>query len=368
MKVCHLTDAHKTTDDRIYLKECQSLAQAGYEVYLIGQGESFARDGVNIIGVGEMPNSRRRRMTKGAKCVFEKALSLDCDVYHFHDPELLPYGLKLKKLGKTVIFDSHEDVPAQIMDKKWIPLFVRKVVSRLYRTYETYVVKRIDAVVTATPYIAEQFAGRAKQTVIINNYPKMDDILFHTTPFSEREPIICYAGGINEMRGEKVMVEVMKDVGGILILAGDHEIQEIKHESGGVVRYVGRLDRNGVNDLYGKAVVGLCVLKPMQNYYYSQPIKMYEYMAAGIPFICSDFPGWRKVAEESGGGVYVAFDDYDGIEAAIRGFLADRQRAQEMGQCGHDYVITHCSWINEERKLIALYNALRGGEPSSKEQ
>lgn len=227
MKVCHITSAHDTDSSRIFLKECVSLAQAGYEVYLVGRGESYDKNGVHIVGVGEIPESRRKRMMEGAKRVYEKALALDCDIYHFHDPELLPYGLKLKRKGKKVIFDSHEDVPAQIMDKEWIPLPVRKTVSRIYKAYETHVVKQLNAVVAATPHIAEQFEGRAKRIVVINNYPKLDDIEFHTTPFSEREPIICFAGGISEIRGEKVMVEAMKDVDGILILAGDHEKMEI---------------------------------------------------------------------------------------------------------------------------------------------
>ena len=358
MRVCHFTSAHDTLDDRIFLKECQSLSQAGYEVYLVGKGDSFNRDGVHIVGVGKISESRRKRMTEGARRVYEKARELDCDIYHFHDPELLPYGLKLKKLGKKVIFDSHEDVPAQIRDKEWIPSWIRKTVAGVYRAYETHVVKQLDAVVAATPHIAEQFEGRVKQVVVINNYPKLDDISFGTTPFEDREPIICYAGGISELRGEKVMVEAMRDVDGILILAGDHEKMEVKGKTGGVIRYLGRLDRVGVNALYGQAVVGLCILKPIENYYYSQPIKMYEYMAAGIPFICSDFPEWRKLAQESGAGICAKDNDVEQISAIINKLLADRSRAEAMGRNGYQYVASHCSWANEENKMLSLYGSV----------
>ena len=77
-------------------------------------------------------------MSKFAKMVYLKAKALDCDVYHFHDPELLPYGIKLKKAGKKVIFDSHEDVSAQIKDKPWIPKIIRGLVSSIYKAYETH--------------------------------------------------------------------------------------------------------------------------------------------------------------------------------------------------------------------------------------
>lgn len=227
MKICHLTSAHPQEDIRIFHKECVSLAEAGYDVYQISCGETYDKKGVHLIGIGSQQEGRFNRMIKSAKAVYHAALKLDADVYHFHDPELLPYGKKLKKQGKKVIFDSHEDVSAQIMDKGWIPKPIRKIVSKLYWSYETRIVRQLDAVVAATPHIAESFKGRCSKVVIVNNYPRLDDIEFHDTPFEERERIICYAGGINEIRGEKIMIEAMKDVDGVLILAGDHEKMEI---------------------------------------------------------------------------------------------------------------------------------------------
>lgn len=227
MKICHLTSAHSQEDIRIFHKECCSLAKAGYEVYQISCGEDYHKSGIRLIGVGSQESGRMRRMTQSANKVYRAARKLNADIYHFHDPELLPYGLKLKKTGKKVIFDSHEDIPAQIMDKAWIPVPLRKIVACVYKIYETYVVKQLDAVVAATPHIAESFKGRCKKVVVVNNYPKLDDIKFHETPFSEREPIICYAGSINELRGEEIMIEAMKNVDGQLIIAGEHEIMEI---------------------------------------------------------------------------------------------------------------------------------------------
>lgn len=227
MKICHLTSAHSQEDVRIFYKECVSVAEAGYETYQISFGATYDKSGVHLIGVGDEPTSRRERMTLAVKKVYRAALKLDADVYHFHDPELMHYGLKLKHMGKIVIFDSHEDVPAQIMDKHWIPRPLRRIVSCLFKTYETHVVKQLDAVVAATSHIAEKFQGRAKKVVVVNNYPRLDDIEFHDTPFSSRERIVCYAGAINDIRGEKIMTEAMKDVDATLIIAGDHEIMDV---------------------------------------------------------------------------------------------------------------------------------------------
>ncbi len=219
IRICHFTSVHDAHDDRIYLKECISLQDAGYKVFIVAKGKSKAENGIQIIGCGK-PKNRAERVLLFSRKIYKEAKKLDCDIYHFHDPELLHYALKLKRCGKKVIFDSHEDVPAQILDKGWIPFIFRKVLSACYRIYETYVVKRIDAVIAATPHIGEQFKDRANKIVVINNYPKLDDIVFHDTPFEQREAIICYAGGIDEIRGEKVMVEAMKDLDGTLVLAG----------------------------------------------------------------------------------------------------------------------------------------------------
>ena len=355
LKVCHMTSNHSPEDIRIFHKECVSLAKAGYQVYLVERGETYDKDGVHIIGIGSTPANPIKRMLESAKKVYRAALSVDADIYHFHDPELLPYGLKLKKRGKKVIFDSHEDFPAQMKDKPWLPGWVRNTVSSAYRKYETRVVRRIDAVVTATSHIAEQFTGRAGKIAVVNNYPKLDDIVFHDSPFTDRAPMVCYAGGINELRGEKIMIEAMEQVDGTLIIAGEHE----KAQIGDKVKYVGKLDRAGVNDLYSRAVAGLCILKPIENYYYSQPIKMYEYMAAGIPFICSDFPGWRTTADESGAGICVDPANVPEIRKAIVSLLSDSEKAQKMGINGRNYVISHCSWSGEEKKLLHLYQSMK---------
>ena len=227
VKVCHVTSAHGVEDDRIFLKECISLAQNNYVVYLVERGSTYDKDGVHIIGLGEVPEGRLKRIIKEARKAYQSAILIDADIYHLHDPELLRYALKLKRKGKTVIFDSHEDVPAQILDKTWIPKPFRVLISRLYKTYETHVVKRIDAVVAATPHIAEQFVGSAKKIVTINNYPKLDDIQFQTKPFVERKLVVCYAGGIDDLRGEHIMIDAMKNAEEILVVAGDHAVEDI---------------------------------------------------------------------------------------------------------------------------------------------
>ena len=359
MRVCHMSSCHQPKDTRIFLKECVSLAEAGHDVFFVVQGESEEDRGVSIVGCGEKPAGRKDRMTGFSRKVFEQALALDCDVYHFHDPELLQYGPKLKKAGKKVVFDSHEDVPSQIMDKHWIPALVRKAVAATYRAYETSVVKRIDAVVAATPHIERQFQGRAKRVVSVNNYPRLDDIVYQTRPFEERDSIVCYAGGINELRGERIMVQAMKGVHGTLVLAGEHDDSaKTTAEVPDNVVYLGFQDRAGINQMYGSAICGLVVLQPTRAYVDALPIKMFEYMAAGLPVIASGFPLWRGIVDECGCGLCVDPTDASAVRKACEFFIENPSVGMEMGQRGRKAVEAQYSWENEARKLIELYKLL----------
>lgn len=71
-KVCHFTSAHDWNDDRIYLKECYSLAQNGYEVYLVAEGTDKQINGINVVGCGNKPEGRKARFWDFAKKYIEK--------------------------------------------------------------------------------------------------------------------------------------------------------------------------------------------------------------------------------------------------------------------------------------------------------
>ena len=136
-KIVHLTSVHPRYDVRIFHKECMSLSK-NWEVALIvadNKGDEICQN-IKIYDVGK-ENGRFNRIFKTTKKVYQKALQLNGDIYHFHDPELLPVGKKLAQKGKKVIYDSHEDMPALLSEKEWITPFLRPLVAKIFTYYVT---------------------------------------------------------------------------------------------------------------------------------------------------------------------------------------------------------------------------------------
>ena len=361
-KICHMTSAHPSRDIRIFYKECVTLSRAGYKVVEIAHGKEFTEQGISVRSVGSEFTSRWKRMVFASRNVYHKALEVDADVYHLHDPELLPYGLKLKKGGKHVIYDSHEDVPRQILAKTWIPKLIRKWVSRWYERYEKSVARQFDFVITATDHIKEIFEEYGCKAESVKNYPLLDDIQCNNDNYLSRHPILCYAGGITEQRGITNILKAIEDLHVEVDLAGDIEngYQEQLESMQGwkCVNYLGYLDRSGINELYNKSRVGLVVLKDTPNQGYSLPIKMFEYMAAGIPVIASKFPLWEKIINEVQCGICVDPENVLEIRSAICQLLSDDNRAKKMGERGRKAVCNIYSWNIEAEKLLDIYKRI----------
>lgn len=351
VKVCHVTSVHQAADDRIYYKECRSLVSAGYEVHIVSFGENELSE-VICDNCKCIQGGRGKRFAFGRRQIIKKALAVNADIYHFHDPELLPYAKKLKRCGKIVIFDSHEDVPVQILSKTWIPLLLRKPISLCYEKYQKRCIKYVDAVIAATELIQKKFAKYHLETIAIHNYPCINEIFGGEKDFETRKLIVCYAGGISYNRGEQTMISAIKETKGTLYIAGEHEKEQIE---GGKVQYCGFLNREEVNELYANSRCGLVVLRPTKAYVESLPVKMFEYMSAGLPVVASDFPYWKSIIDKEKCGICVDPLNVQAVSRAINLFFDNPQLAEEYGQRGKKAVLEKYNWEQEAKKLLKLY-------------
>lgn len=362
-KVCHMTSAHPPEDIRIFQKECISLANAGYEVFLVERGENYDKNGVHIIGVGDLPKARWKRMTEGTRRVYEKALALDCDIYHFHDPELLPYGLKLKKMGKKVIFDIHENTAKVIQNKQYIPLVLRRVFSRMYSAYEAAVCRRLDGLITVTPTQTRAFQTKNGNTVEVANFPVIVDQC-HRGEHTRKA--LAFAGAIGPQWNHHLIIRALnelQDVEYVLCGSKNEYVKNLTTLSGwDKVDYKGIIPHEQVNKLLATCMVGVALLQPSGNTAGKigtmGNTKIFEEMMAGLPVVCTDFDLWREFIDEYQCGIYVDVTDEEAVIAAFQYLFEHPEEARRMGQNGIRAVREKFNWDNEAKKLLSMYSTI----------
>lgn len=363
-KVMIFSSVHPYDDSRIYHKQAKSLAAKGYnvELHAVADFDEKVEHGVRIIGVKRM-NKKWKRLINGW-ILYRRALKSGADIFHFHDPELLPWGALLAwRTGCPVIYDSHEDLPKQIHTKPWIPASIRRPLSKLVHKVEKGLAKKLAAVITATESIAGQFAG-VKRVEVIKNYPLPMPAVEKAEDEGNK---ILYIGGVSYLRGYREMIQMMDylpaELNAELHIIGplQHIRAEDQEEAALRAKRVylhGRVPFEEVKEWLGKGKVGLVCLHPVENYRESLPIKMFEYMAAGLPLIATDFPMWREIVEKSGCGFTVdALNPQEMAEKVTR-ILTDnalRERMSKEGRRAHEEVY---NWYVEEQKLITLYTGL----------
>lgn len=367
-KVCHLTSAHNSYDTRIFHKQCASLAKTGYTVYLVAPGQSRNDKDVQIIGVGEKPISRLKRMTETAKKVYQAGVVLDADIYHLHDPELLPYALRLKKRGKKVIFDSHEDVLEYISEKNWIPSLLRSPLHLLLTQYIRYLLPKLDALISVTPHLHDKLITLNPNTKMVTNYPLIPGEATTVKSSEQNQPFsLVFAGGVTQQWSHIEIIQAIQQMNQVCYQiygkGSEAYLQQLKDlDVAGQMVYKGVIPHNEVAIALSKSSIGMALCKYSKNTGGAMGslgnTKLFEYMMAGLPVVCTDFILWERIIKENKCGICVNPDDCQEIRDAIQYLKNNPEIAKMMGANGREAVIREYNWDIEEKKLINLYSDL----------
>lgn len=372
LRVCIFTSVHRPYDVRVFHRQARSLAEAGHAVTLLVHAPFTRerREGVEIIGL-KPPAGRLGRLFSSWRWL-RACLRETAEVYHFHDLELLPVGLLLKLWSRrAVIYDCHENYPEAILERAWLPGWLKPLLSRLVAWFEPALARHLDAVICVVPDQEERLRRHGCRTIMVRNFPRLE--IFQPPEQPVRHEEIIYLGGLSIPRGARMLVEIMAGLKKShprvrLICLGPfneahvrEEVRQYAREQSvhDIITYISLVPHEEVAEHLYRARVGLVPWQPHpQLLKLCYPNKVFEYMACGLPIVASDLPGLRELIAPAGCGYLVEADEVTAHVAAIRRLLDDPGAAEAMGRAGMTYARRHYSWEEERKSLLQLYSRL----------
>ena len=370
MKIFMMSSVHAWNDSRIFYKEAVSLAKR-YFIQLYAVGDFIFKE-INEVKIHGLPQYNYRCLrTLNWLRLLRLAIKSGAEVFHFHDPELIPMGLLLKLIKKKkVIYDVHEDFPASIMYKEWIPNLFKDVLSKVLDFMEKKLSGFFDAVLLAEFSYRDNFKNVNTRKIEVVNYP-LKDFAVERKPNSDNVNLI-YAGSISEVRGVFGMIKAVKLlvqefenirlllIGPVVSASLKIKIKEMIWNDGLVekVTLIGKIPLSEVCKFYSTCNLGLILLHPERNYLSCLNTKIFEYMATGLPVIASNFPLWKKFFDTNKCGITVDPLDPEDIAEGIKYLISNPGLMREMGEEGKRAYLEKYNWDSEEKKLFQVYESL----------
>ncbi|WP_242005955.1 glycosyltransferase [Salisediminibacterium halotolerans] len=347
------------------------MADAGYDVTLIAKKYNDVPNnvsGVNYIG---LRSAKRRFISMFLTPIqaYLTAKKMKADIYHFHDPEFLPFAKFLKKPSNKVVYDIHEDYETGIVTREYFTYPIRKMMSFLYKRIENWAVKGME-IVLAEKYYQEKYPDGTQ----ILNYPRIENADSPRTPrdFANNHELL-YTGNITEDRGAFQHALLPIHLEGIdVTMVGKcpaHLYKAMKDAAGsfsdhltvvGVDRFIpkGEIDEYYLADRW---IAGVALFPDSDHYRRKELTKFFEYMYHGLPVVCSNFPEWKAFMHKYNCGLTVDPDSPEQIKEAVNYLRDNPEEAREMGENGFTAVLETLNWRVQAEKLIALYENRKKG-------
>jgi glycosyltransferase involved in cell wall biosynthesis len=361
-RVCIMTSSHTAFDERIFHKQAKSLAGAGYEVTIVApHAAGEVLDGIRVKAVPKTKGLLKRAFLTAPR-VLRAALREGADIYHFHDPELLPAGLLLRLLGKRVIYDAHEYYKQNFLSRRPASGALTRLTANVLDSIETQASRLFNGVIVVDRVTKDKFKGRA---VTVSNFPYRPGKPARFKPRGGGFKCV-YAGGLSADRGLFKMIEAMEHVDrpARLILLGrvseEDRLRARKMKGYERVEFLGFRPWPEVLKLLPECDLGLVLLQPVPAYIHAGEgtVKLFEYMASGLPVLGSNFPNLARIIMGEGCGATVNPADPVEIAGKIM-YLADNPDvASGMGKNGWNAVMEKYNWEMEAEKLFGLYSRI----------
>jgi len=357
MKICHLSTVHLYNDVRVFKKECISLANAGHDVsFVVPHLGDESLQGVNIIAITRNMAKFSRVFIQPFK-LLKRALKVKPDVFHFHDFELWPIAIILRMLGYKVVADVHEDVPAQLRQRSWVPKYLKLPLSSIAAFIENNLSRFMAGVIVADTTLKARFEQYNRNTIDICNYPLLYEL---PEPTTKSKFSVLSVGGVFDERCADLIIKASKQLEDVSFSIGGgiaSSYQDLSWQTDNC-RYLGRLSFEQVQVEYSNADIIIVMFSDAPNHRDIKSNRFFESMYASKAVLVSAMPNWVDFVDRYQCGIAVDLSSSQALIEAITQLKEDKQSTTEMGRRGREAVLNAFSWNSEELKLNSFYSAI----------
>lgn len=372
MKICHITSAHSRYDARILGRQCNTLADNGFDVVLVccdGKPDEI-RNKINIISFSDHKLTKKERfklLVCNSKFI-KFLLSLNADIYQFHDIELIEIGRLLKRRNKKVIFDSHENWLGYISSSLPNSFIMQFLFKFLFVGYYNRFLKIFDAVFSVSPNMVDDLKQFNPNTYFVSNYPSIDTNVFLSPSLSANT--FVYAGTVYSISNQCNIVEALEDIddGTCSYLVIGKIAPVLKQEMMSLdrakrLKFINWITPDELRSKMAGCLAGIVLLDYV-------PIccnkegqlgsnKIFEYMQAGLPVICTDFILWKEmIIDKYKCGICVNPKDIEEIRNAMKYLIEHKEEAKQMGENGRQAVLNEFNWEIGIPNYINIHNKI----------
>lgn len=378
-KVTVLTLSHPCDDARIFNREIKSLLPF-YQVELHGltPRNDVSEKNLDLRIIGSNKSGKANSISIRYQ-LFRKALS-PTSVYHCHELGSLFIGWCLRLFNKAkLVYDVHEYWPesfGKFYEYKSGSKRVGKLFSWAVSRFESLLSKRCDLVIVVNDHMKHRFE-HCDNVIVLPNYPRLTfiDQDFLKAGRNPGRPLeFIYLGGLSEDRGLFSIIHAAKklkqktDQPFRISLVGRFANEATREKCNRLIEdenltesidVVGQVPYDEVFNYLAKSDVGLFLLtSKIKRYHWGEPIKFFEYSAAGLPIIISDLEAKRNLVERSKSGFLVNPDDHDEVSDVMLRLMTEKALRDRLSRNARDFFTNVANWEQVEKKLLNAYSRM----------
>lgn len=362
--ICHLTTVHPADDINIFYKACMSLVKkTNYNIVLCAPGSIPENSGVAHYKLSNPSNIRLVRFIKSQAIGLKVIIKIRADIWHIHDPELLPTAILLIFLRRKVVWDSHEDYFRQFDSKSYyrdyIPRIIRPILRSLVYSLLNFVDRNTSGVICATEGISRKYTN--KNIAIVGNQVNLQEFVFCHPLFSNRN--VLYTGQPGPNQCFRQVVEAISQIPNLKLVVACRsfdptELAYAEEILGDNFDYLGWLSRGDLISAISDSVVGLVTYDGSVNHIDNEPNKFFEFCAGGLPILATPTVSNKNLIGKSKSGILAAGFSSELIKSALSELISSEQNWITHSKSAKNWVQNYGNWSKSESALLDLYRKI----------